>query len=190
MLRRTFLSTLAAVALAVPLVAATPAATAAADVTPMTITLTYDDSLAGEFKSAVASGVQVWNNSVVNVRIVRVASGSPANIRVIADDGWPRANLGPIYPGGRGTVWMGRSAVWQGYNPIRIAAHEFGHILGLPDNRTGRCSDLMSGSSAGTSCTNPYPNSTERSIVERNYAFAMAGATQSNARPMVVVDAG
>ncbi|MEK8105894.1 snapalysin family zinc-dependent metalloprotease [Micromonospora sp. M12] len=43
---------------------------------------------------------------------------------------------------------MGRTAVNQGYDRTRIATHEVGHILGLPDRRTGLCTDLMSGSSA------------------------------------------
>ncbi|GAA3212151.1 snapalysin family zinc-dependent metalloprotease [Nonomuraea helvata] len=65
---------------------------------------------------------------------------------------------------------MGRQATSQGYNPLRIAAHEIGHILGLPDRRTGLCSDLMSGSSAPVSCTNPNPSAAERAEVDRNFA--------------------
>ena len=65
---------------------------------------------------------------------------------------------------------MGRQAVVEGHNPTRIAAHEIGHILGLPDRRTGLCQDLMSGASAGTSCTNAYPNPRERAAVEANFA--------------------
>ena len=67
---------------------------------------------------------------------------------------------------------MGRQAVNQGYYQPRIAAHEFGHILGLPDRRTGLCADLMSGSSAPVSCTNPYPNTREASTVNANFGTA------------------
>jgi snapalysin len=150
---------------------AAPVATTAA-----VTTLTYDDSLAGEFKTAVAQGVAALNSRVTNVQIVKATSGQPVNVRVIADNNWPRATLGPIRPGGRGTVYMGRQAVWQGYYPPRIASHEFGHIVGLPDRRTGLCSDLMSGSSAPTSCTNMYPSAREAAQIDYNYSFFAVAA--------------
>ncbi|MFC4062209.1 snapalysin family zinc-dependent metalloprotease [Planomonospora corallina] len=127
-------------------------------------TLRYDASRAAEFRSAVDRAAQIWNSSVSNVRLV---PGTPADFVVLADNGWPRAQPVGL---GRGTVWMGRQATGQGYDPLRIATHEIGHILGLPDRRTGRCTDLMSGSSAGTGCTNPYPSSAERAAVDRNFA--------------------
>jgi snapalysin len=64
---------------------------------------------------------------------------------------------------------MGRQAVTEGHDKVRIAAHELGHILGLPDRRTGLCTDLMSGASAGTSCKNPNPNAAEKAEVVRNF---------------------
>ncbi|WP_230881846.1 snapalysin family zinc-dependent metalloprotease [Planomonospora sp. ID91781] len=132
----------------------------------------YDASRAAEFRSAVDQAAQIWNDSVSNVRLV---AGSPADFVVLADNGWPRAQ--PVGRG-RGTVWMGRQATSQGYAPLRIATHEIGHILGLPDRRTGRCTDLMSGSSAGTGCTNPYPNTAERAAVDRNFAGLTPPAVQ------------
>ncbi|MER6830271.1 snapalysin family zinc-dependent metalloprotease [Streptosporangium sp. NPDC000563] len=131
--------------------------------------LRYDASRAAEFRSAVDQAAQIWNSSVSNVRLV---AGSPADFVVLADNGWPRAQPTSL---GRGTVWMGRQATAEGHNPLRIATHEIGHILGLPDRRTGRCTDLMSGASAGTSCTNANPNAAEKAEVERNFAgFAPA----------------
>jgi len=126
--------------------------------------LRYDASRAAEFRGAVDQAAAIWNSSVTNVRLV---AGTPAGFVVVADNGWPRAMPTSL---GRGTIWMGRQATSQGYNPVRIATHEIGHILGLPDRRTGRCTDLMSGSSAGVSCTNPYPNAAERAEVEANFA--------------------
>jgi snapalysin len=164
---------LATVSTTAALVAGT-APQAAADVHAAVVTITYSDAQAGEFVNAVAQGVAIWNSSVTNVRIVKAAAGTRADVQVIADDGWPRATLGPVRPGGRGTVWMGREAVNDGYSVVRIASHEFGHILGLPDRKPGPCSSLMSGSSAGVSCTNPYPNSTERSRVQSLYAGSLA----------------
>ncbi|MFI6497796.1 snapalysin family zinc-dependent metalloprotease [Nonomuraea typhae] len=126
--------------------------------------LRYDASRAAEFRGAIDQAAQVWNSSVVNVRMV---PGTPADFVVLADNGWPRALPTSL---GRGTIWMGRTAVQQGHYVPRIATHEIGHILGLPDRRTGRCTDLMSGSSAGTSCRNPNPNAAERAEVDRNFS--------------------
>jgi snapalysin len=144
---------------------AEPAGTAAARV------LYYDASRAAEFVSAVHQGAANWNASVANVRLEPVPSGRRANITVVADNGWPRAQVTSL---GNGRIYMGRQAVQQGHFPPRIAAHEFGHILGLPDRKPGPCSSLMSGSSAGVSCTNPNPNLTERSRVQSLYAGSLA----------------
>jgi len=162
----------------IPAAAASPAPDAV-------ITLHYDDSQAAEFKSAVAAGVASWNASVRNVHIVAATSGTRAEIQVVAFDGWPQANLGPVRPGGRVTVWFGREAVADGYNTTRIAAHELGHSLGLPDAKPGPCSSLMSGSTGGVSCTNAAPNAAEKAGVEANYANGVAGQP----RGRVLVDA-
>lgn len=188
MLRRAFLGLAAGAALVLPLTGVATAESTA-DQGVLAVTITYDDSQAAEFRNAVAQGIAVWNQNVTNVRIVRATAGQRANVRVIADNNWPRATLGPVRPGGSGTVFMGRLAVQQGHNPIRIASHEFGHILGLPDNRTGRCSDLMSGSSAGTGCTNPVPSTAERAAVQRNYASGLA-AQRAPDQAVLIVDAG
>ncbi|MEO3868658.1 snapalysin family zinc-dependent metalloprotease [Nonomuraea sp. B12E4] len=136
--------------------------TAPAQAAALVRVLRYDASRAAEFVSAVNQGAQIWNSNVVNVRLLQ---GTPANFVVIADNGWPRAQPRSL---GNGTIWMGREA--SNYNWVRIASHEMGHILGLPDRRTGLCSDLMSGSSAPVSCTNATPSMAERTAVDRNFA--------------------
>jgi snapalysin len=171
MIRRTVITLLAfAMALvAAGITSVTTAPVASADVGVAAVTITYSDAQAGEFADEVAQGVAIWNAAVTNVQIARAAPGARADVRVIADNGWPRATLGPVRPGGSGTVWMGRQAVNEGYSVVRIASHEFGHILGLPDVKPGPCSSLMSGSSAGVSCTNPNPNAAERNRVQTLY---------------------
>lgn len=135
--------------------------------------LTYDVRLAGEFVAGWDEGARIWNAAVPGLRLQRVAAGQRANIIIRVDNGWPRAFVTSL---GNGTVYMGRTAVNQGHYVPRITAHELGHILGLPDRRTGLCADLMSGSSAPVSCRNPQPNSRERAEVARRFP-AFAGAT-------------
>ncbi|MFC0106421.1 snapalysin family zinc-dependent metalloprotease [Kibdelosporangium aridum] len=169
MLRRTITGVMVGAALAMPVTVVTATSAAAAPAVLAT-TLTYDDSQATQYSSQIAAAVQVWNSSVTNVQIRKATAGQRVNIRLIADPGWPRAQLGPVRPNQTVTIWMGRQAVDQGYNVTRIAAHEMGHSLGLPDVKPGPCSSLMSGSTGGVSCTNPNPNASEKARVERNYA--------------------
>ena len=126
--------------------------------------VTYNSSNTGEFQAAIDQGAQIWNSSVVNVQFRKVTGA--ANVTVSVDDQWPRAYVSGL---GRGRWVMGRQAVNEGHNTVRISAHEFGHLLGLPDRRTGLCTDLMSGASAGTSCKNPNPNAKEKAEVEANF---------------------
>ncbi|WP_305789619.1 snapalysin family zinc-dependent metalloprotease [Symbioplanes lichenis] len=133
--------------------------------------LYYDASQAQEFVAVVNQGAQIWNSRVTNVRLEPVPSGRTPNIRVYADNGWPRTYTSSL---GNGYWYMGREAVNDGYYQPRIAAHEFGHILGLPDRRTGLCADLMSGSSAPVSCTNPNPNATEAATVNNSFRSSVA----------------
>ncbi|MCI3150464.1 snapalysin family zinc-dependent metalloprotease [Streptomyces sp. GB4-14] len=149
------------------------------------VTLRYDDSRAAGWEAAIAAGVASWNANVSNVRLVEAAPGGPAEIVIVATAGWPQATLGPVRPGRQVRVELGSQAVSDGYNKTRIAAHELGHSLGLPDTKPGPCSQLMSGSSAGTACTNAVPNATERSRVQSNYASAVAASAPVDGRTLV-----
>ncbi|RLK53873.1 snapalysin family zinc-dependent metalloprotease [Actinokineospora cianjurensis] len=161
---------------------ATPA-TAAQDSAALVTTLTYDDSGASQYRTEIAAAAGIWNAAAPNVKIVKATSGQRVNIRIVSDPGWPRATLGPVRSTGSAQVWFGKQAVDQGYNKTRIITHELGHNLGLPDNRTGLCSDLMSGSSAPVSCANAQPSAAERARVQRNYATGIA----ANQQPLTVV---
>lgn len=150
------------------------------DVHAAAVTITYDDSAAPEYADAITQAIQIWNDSVNNVEIAHVQPGQQAEVSFESFDGWPQAELGPIMPGGHGTIWMGKEAVDEGYNVIRIAAHEFGHSLGLPDVKPGPCESLMSGSTGGVDCTNAQPNAEEIAQVEENYAGGAASTTQQH----------
>ncbi|MCG5447928.1 snapalysin family zinc-dependent metalloprotease [Micromonospora sp. NIE111] len=131
-------------------------------------TVYYDASRTGEFRTNFDQAAQIWNSRVSNVRLL---AGTPASITIYVDEGWPRAQPTGL---GSGRIWMGRTAVNQGYDRTRIATHEVGHILGLPDRRTGLCSDLMSGSSAPVSCRNANPSAAEASRVNSLFAGSLA----------------
>ncbi|MEE1758687.1 snapalysin family zinc-dependent metalloprotease [Streptomyces sp. SP18BB07] len=162
---------------------AVAAAPDAADAPLAARVLTYDAGGSAEFRSAVDRGAAIWNESVDAVELRPAAAGQRANIRVLADNGWPRAQTTTL---GNGTVYIGRQAVQQGYDTIRISAHELGHILGLPDRKPGPCSSLMSGSTAGTACTNPYPNAAEKAEVEGNFGGLLADRTPATIPAMIV----
>lgn len=149
------------------------------------VTLRYDDSRAAGWEAAISAGVASWNANVSNVRLVEAAPGATAEIVIVATTGWPQATLGPVRPGRQVRVELGSQAVDEGYNKTRIAAHELGHSLGLPDTKPGPCSQLMSGSSAGTACTNATPNATERSRVQSAYASAIAALVPADGRMLV-----
>jgi snapalysin len=126
-------------------------------------TVLYQARGAVGWEKNVVEAVAIWNRDVKNVRLVE---GSPAAMTIDAIDGWPYAEPTRL---GRGRVHLGEEAVRDGFDRTRITAHEIGHILGLPDRRTGLCSDLMSGHSAPTTCTNAHPSPAEAAEVERNF---------------------
>jgi len=151
------------------------------------VTLTYDASRASQWASAIAQGVANWNAAVHNVHLQPATSSSSANFVYVATSGWPQTTLGPIVPGGsKGQVQLGQEAVTEGYDMTRIAAHETGHILGLPDTYSGPCSQIMSGHGPGTSCTNAKPNATEAAQVDRNYAGRAAAVSPK--QHQIVID--
>ncbi|MFI6055249.1 snapalysin family zinc-dependent metalloprotease [Streptomyces violascens] len=138
------------------------------------VTLTYDAGAAGPWADSITQAVQNWNDAVHNVRLEPASSPGAADYVYEATSGWPQTTLGPIFPGGSGDVQLGQQAVDEGYDATRITAHETGHILGLPDDYSGPCSELMSGHGPGTSCTNAKPDAAEAAQVDANYASGLA----------------
>ncbi|MFJ2774539.1 snapalysin family zinc-dependent metalloprotease [Streptomyces sp. NPDC087300] len=176
-----------AAAAALTMAPAANAVSATAGTSAAVVTLRYDDSQARGWETAIAAGVASWNSNVDNVKLVEAQPGTRAEIQIVATSGWPQATIGPVRPGGRGRVELGSQAVTQGYDKTRIAAHEIGHNLGLPDTKPGPCSQLMSGSAAGTGCRNAVPDAAEQSRVESAYANRSAARTPDRGR--LVVDA-
>jgi snapalysin len=131
-------------------------------VTAVTVTYAVD---APSFQSQINSSTQIWNSSVSNVKLVE---GSNYDF-YYTEGNDPRGSYASTDGHGSGYVFLDYAQA-QEYDPARITAHETGHVLGLPDHYSGPCSELMSGGGPGPSCTNPYPDATERSKVNQLWA--------------------
>ncbi|MEU3409375.1 snapalysin [Streptomyces sp. NPDC006670] len=145
--------------------AANPSATAV-------VTVTYNTRNAPSFRTQIANSTRIWNGSVSNVKLQEVASGGNFSYYEGNDS---RGSYASTDGHGRGYIFLDYAQNQQ-YDSTRVTAHETGHVLGLPDHYSGPCSELMSGGGPGTSCTNPYPNSTERSRVNQLWANGLVGS--------------
>jgi snapalysin len=138
-------------------------------VTAVTVTYAVD---APTFASQIASSSSIWNSSVSNVKLVE---GSNYDF-YYTEGNDPRGSYASTDGHGSGYVFIDYAQSQQ-YDKTRIVAHETGHVLGLPDHYSGPCSELMSGGGPGPSCTNPYPDATERSKVNALWTNGFANAT-------------
>ncbi|WP_327677170.1 snapalysin [Kitasatospora sp. NBC_00458] len=136
----------------------------------LAVTVTYDASSAPTFRNQIAQSAQIWNSSVANVQL---RSGSAADFRYYEGND-SRGSYASTDGHGRGYIFLDYAQNRQ-YSSLRVVAHETGHVLGLPDHYSGPCSELMSGGGPGTSCTNPNPNSAERSRVNTLWRNGLAG---------------
>lgn len=178
MARKFFVSASVSLALlAVPVTAGqATAAVQPAQQTAAATTVYYDASGAPSFRAAIQAGAANWNNSVSNVKLQESSSG--ATLRYTEGND-PSGSYAETDGHGRGTIFIDYTQAQQ-YDQTRIAAHETGHALGLPDNYQGPCSELMSGGGPGPSCTNAKPNAQEVSRVNSLWANGLvaAGAIQ------------
>ncbi|HEV7755709.1 MAG TPA: snapalysin family zinc-dependent metalloprotease [Mycobacteriales bacterium] len=135
-------------------------------------TVYYNDSAAPSYRSLIARSASVWNSSVHNVQLVRTTSS--ANLSYYEGND-PRGSYASTDGRGNGYVFLDHTQL-RTYAPLRVTAHETGHVLGLPDHYSGPCSELMSGGGPGTSCTNAYPDAAERSRVDTLWASLLTTA--------------
>ncbi|MEV7914402.1 snapalysin [Streptomyces griseus] len=138
------------------------------------VTVTYDASGAPSFRSQIANSTQIWNSSVSNVQL-QEGSGADFTYREGND---PRGSYASTDGHGRGYIFLDYAQNQQ-YDSTRVTTHETGHVLGLPDNYSGPCSELMSGGGPGPSCTNAQPDANERARVNQLWQNGLAALARS-----------
>ncbi|MFF7472691.1 snapalysin [Streptomyces sp. NPDC008092] len=148
------------------------AAKRAAQPDAQAVTITYDDSRAPSFRSQIASAASIWNSSESNVKLKEASSGADFSYYEGNDQ---RGSYASTNGHGSGYIFIDYTQSRQ-YDSVRIVAHETGHVLGLQDDYSGPCSELMSGGGAGPSCTNRYPDTAERSRVDQLWGTGAAQA--------------
>ncbi|MGW5373140.1 snapalysin [Streptomyces sp. NPDC004009] len=136
------------------------------------VTVYYNASQAPTFRSQISSAASIWNSSVTNVKLASTTGSADFSYYEGNDS---RGSYASTNGHGSGYIFLDYAQNRQ-YDSIRVTAHETGHVLGLPDHYSGPCSELMSGGGPGTSCTNRYPDATERSRVNQLWANGLAKA--------------
>jgi snapalysin len=133
-------------------------------------TVYYNSSGAPDYLAQIDQGAANWNAAVGDVKLVKGDSNGTVVFHETTSGGSYTNTDGH----GNGDIYLDTSQVTEGYDPTRIAAHEMGHNLGLPDHYSGPCSELMSGHGPGTACTNAKPSAQEASKVESLWANGFA----------------
>ena len=147
-----------------------------ADAAPSVVTLHYNASGITHYSAQVVQAVKNWDTRLKNVQLV---SGGSATITLHEINGGGSYTTTDGH--GHGQIYIDRQQVAQGFDPTRIIAHEFGHNLGLDDDYSGPCSEVMSGHGPGTSCKNAIPSAAEVAEADADFAngFAPAQALHS-----------
>ncbi|MFE4964831.1 snapalysin [Streptomyces sp. NPDC056660] len=155
------------------------AAKQAAQPAGQAVTITYDASRAPSFRSQISSAAAIWNSSESHVKLQEASSGADFSYYEGNDQ---RGSYASTNGHGSGYIFIDYTQSRQ-YDTVRVVTHETGHVLGLPDDYSGPCSELMSGGGAGPSCTNRYPNATERSRVDQLWSTGGAQAPGTANQP-------
>ncbi|MFH9292536.1 snapalysin [Streptomyces sp. NPDC017520] len=138
------------------------------------VTVTYNASSAPSFRGEIANSTRIWNGSVSNVQL---QEGSNADF-TYREGNDPRGSYASTDGHGRGYIFLDYAQNQQ-YDSTRVTTHETGHVLGLPDNYSGPCSELMSGGGPGPSCTNANPDANERARVNQLWQNGLAALARS-----------
>ncbi|MDX3236703.1 snapalysin [Streptomyces sp. ME03-5709C] len=143
------------------------------------VTVSYDASHAPSFRSQIATAASIWNSSESHVKL-QEASGN-ADFSYYEGNS-QRGSYASTNGHGSGYVFIDYTQAQQN-DSVRVVTHETGHVLGLQDDYSGPCSELMSGGGPGPSCTDRYPNATERARVDQLWATGLAQAPGTPNQP-------
>ncbi|MET9471014.1 snapalysin [Streptomyces sp. NPDC002922] len=143
------------------------------------VTVYYNASQAPSFRSQISSAASIWNSSESNVKLQEASSGADFSYH---EGNYSRGSYASTDGHGDGNIFLDYTQNQQN-DSVRVVTHETGHVLGLPDDYSGPCSELMSGGGPGPSCTNRYPNATERSRVDQLWATGLAQARGTANQP-------
>ena len=143
------------------------------------VTVYYNASQAPSFRSQISSAASIWNSSESNVKLQEASSGADFSYH---EGNYSRGSYASTDGHGDGNIFLDYTQNQQN-DSVRVVTHETGHVLGLPDDYSGPCSELMSGGGPGPSCTNRYPNATERSRVDQLWATGLAQARGAANQP-------
>lgn len=148
------------------------------------VNLYYDSSGAPGLVAQIDQAVANWNSVEHNVHL---AAGPNATI-IFHETNDGQGSYTTTDGHGNGDIYIDDQQIAQGYDPTRIAAHEVGHNLGLPDHYSGPCSEIMSGHGPGTSCTNAMPDAQEAATVDQNFVngFVVPAARRVYREPALV----
>lgn len=143
------------------------------------VTVYYNASQAPSFRSQISSAASIWNSSESNVKLQEASSGADFSYH---EGNYSRGSYASSNGHGSGDIFLDYAQNQQN-DSVRVVTHETGHVLGLPDDYSGPCGELMSGGGPGPSCTNRYPNATERSRVDQLWATGLAQARGTANQP-------
>ncbi|MGW1728074.1 snapalysin [Streptomyces sp. NPDC002306] len=162
-------------------VAAKRASQPATQAATQAVTVYYNASQAPSFRSQIATAASIWNSSETNVKLQEATASIPSDFSYYEGND-QRGSHASTDGHGKGYVFIDYAQTQQS-DSIRVVTHETGHVLGLPDDYSGPCSELMSGGGPGPSCTNRYPDAAERARVDQLWATAPAQAPDTATSP-------
>ena len=145
-----------------------------------------------DWTDAARRAIDIWNEAVPTIRLTELpptpSTVSPTGecVRDAPDDSiilrlrhytTTHGVSSHMYSEGFGRGWVFlENSDFTTYDPVRVVAHEIGHILSLQDVDENDCSQLMTGGHAVPDCHNQRPDAAETAAVAAFAATHPVGA--------------